>query len=266
MSVHSSNGRNRSTVSIAMPSDDAVADSTLTFEEDDSAVAASAQPRARSRRGPDYRLRGVDLGAQKKNQPPVFEVRKDQTRRRHLRRLAVGWIIVLIVAVTVAMALRGTIIEPFSVPSAGMMPTLHAGDRILVMKSRTLAGPIQRGDIIVFHRPGDYSCGASGGTSHQDLVQRVIGMPGQDIRSHGNSIYVDGKQVDTLYGLDSSVGKSVPKSIPLTTVPSDEYFVVGDDLSHSCDSRSFGAIPASSVVGKVVSIVLRQGHPYIHVF
>jgi signal peptidase I len=265
MSVHSTNGRQRSAVSIGQPSDDAVADAILTFEEDEPNNTTAQEERPRSRRGPDYRLRGLDLGAQKKNQAPVLPVRRDQTRRRHRRRLVVGWVVILVVAAAVAMVLRGTIIEPFSVPSAGMMPTLQVNDRILVMRSSTLAGPIQRGDIIVFRRPQNYSCGAAGG-DRQDLVQRVVGMPGQNIRSVGNSIYVDGAQINDRYQLDSSVGKSVPKSIPLTTVPAGEYFVVGDNLSQSCDSRSFGAIPASSVVGKVVSIVLRGGHLYIHIF
>jgi signal peptidase I len=265
MSVHSSNGRQRSAVSIGPPSDDAVADAISTFEEDGPNVTTTQGATPRSKRGPDYRLRGLDLGAQKKSQAPVFETRKDQPRRRHRRRLVVGWVIVLVIAAAIAMVLRGTIIEPFSVPSTGMMPTLQVNDRILVMRSRTLAGPIQRGDIVVFRRPLNYSCGASAGTGH-DLVQRVIGMPGQNIWSFGYSIYVDGKQVDDRYGLDPNVGRAVPRSIPLTTVPAGEYFVVGDNLSQSCDSRSFGSIPASSVVGKVVSIVLRGGHPYIHVF
>jgi signal peptidase I len=265
MSVHS-NGRQRSAVSIGQPSDATAAESLLAFQDDNPNIATALGATSRSKRGPDYRLRGLDLGAQKKkNQAPVFPVRRDQPRRRHRRRLVVGWVIVLVIAAAVAMVLRGTIIQPFSVPSAGMTPTLQVNDRILVVKSNTLAGPIQRGDIIVFRRPQNYSCGASAGTG-DDLVQRVIGVPGQNIWSIGYSIYVDGRQVDDRYGLDSNVGRAVPKSIPLTTVPAGEYFVVGDNLSQSCDSRSFGSIPASSVVGKVVSIVLRGGHPYIHIF
>ncbi len=265
MSVPSSNGRQRSAVTIGEPSDDSVAKDLWTFGGAESTTTTKPGATFRSKKGPDYRLRGLDLEAQKKSHAPVFPVRRDQSRLRHRRRLAVGWVIVLIVAAAVAMLLRGTIIEPFSVPSAGMSPTLQVGDRILVLKSSRLAGPIQRGDIVVFHRPQAYSCGATGGNT-QDLVERVIGMPGQYIWSEGNTLYVDGKQVDEQYGLVSSVGPAVPKSLPLTTVPAGEYFMVGDNLSQSCDSRSFGAIPASSVVGKVVSIVLRKGHPYIHVF
>lgn len=265
MSVPSSNGRQRSAVTIGEPSDESVAKDLLTFGGGDARTPTKPGATFRSKKGPDYRLRGLDLEAQKKSQAPVFPVRRDQSRLRHRRRVVFGWVIVLIIAAAVAVLLRGTIIEPFSVPSAGMSPTLQVGDRILVLKSSRLAGPIQRGDIVVFRRPQAYSCGVTGVHS-QDLVERVIGMPGQYIWSDGNTLYVDGNQVNQQFGLVSSVEPTVPKSLPLTTVPAGEYFVVGDNLSQSCDSRSFGAIPASAVVGKVVSIVLRKGHPYIHVF
>jgi signal peptidase I len=49
-------------------------------------------------------------------------------------------------------------------------------------------------------------------------------------------------------------------------IPANDYFVMGDNRTDSCDSRTFGPIPASSVIGKVVAIVWRNGHPYLHFF
>jgi signal peptidase I len=262
--LHSSNGRRRSSVSIAP--DDLVVDSVLTLDEgEEEAQITTPTTTPRAKRSHDYRLRGLDLEAQKKGQAPTPPVRKNQLRLRHRRRLLLGWVTVVVVVAGVALLLRATVIEPFSVPSAAMEPTLHVGDRILVVKSTSLAGPIQTGSIIVFRHPEPYPCRADAG-SGPDVVQRVIGLPGQTIWSVGNTIYVDGNRVNDFHRYGSSVGAVTSDPIPLTTVPAGEYFVMGDNRSQSCDSRSFGAVPASSIVGKVVSIVLRGGHPYVHVF
>jgi signal peptidase I len=91
-------------------------------------------------------------------------------------------------------------------------------------------------------------------------------MPGQTVWSAGDAIYVNGRKVGGPLSSSPALGREFSRPIPLTTVPAAEYFVMGDNSSQSCDSRSFGAVPASSIIGKVVSIVLREGHPYIHVF
>ncbi|HEY5026100.1 MAG TPA: signal peptidase I [Acidimicrobiales bacterium] len=262
MSVHSTNGKKQSSVSIRPP--DAGVDPVLSFDQGYVSPPPAGDARSRSRRRVDYRLRGLDLGVQKQHEGPIVPVRTDQSRRRHRRRLLIGWAVVVVVGSAVGLVLRLAVVEPFTVPSGAMAPALQAGDRILVVKT-SVAGPIQRGNIIVFHHPEPDSCltTANGG---QDLVQRVVGMPGQTIGSSGDTIDVNGHALRDPGSPHSKLRLVGSKPIPLTTVPVGEYFVMGDNPSLSCDSRSFGAISASSVVGKVVSIVLRGGHPYIHIF
>jgi len=263
MSLPSPNGRKRPTATIGERPETA-GDGVLTLGESLATATTAQVTTPGSKQRTDYRLRGLDLGAQHKSHPPVRPARKEQSRRRHRRRVLVGWVVVVTLTVGVALLLRATVIEPFSVPSASMVPTLQAGDRIVVAKSSFLAGPIQRGSIVVFQHPSPDPCSAGGAA--QNLVQRVIGLPGQTIWSHGRTIYVDGRKLRELGWYDPRYGPVGSKAIPLTTVPAGEYFVMGDNRSQSCDSRSFGAVPASSIVGKVVSIVLRGGHPYVHVF
>ena len=167
-------------------------------------------------------------------------------------------------AVLIALLLRLTLIAPFTVPSSAMAPTLRAGDRILVLRSSVLTGSIGRGDIIVFRRPAYFPCQASG--SGQYLVKRVIGLPGETIWSDHQTIYVDGKQIDESGWYDPRYGAVSSVQISMTTIPAGDYFVLDDNRSNSCDSRSFGAIPGSSAFGKVVAVIGRHGTPYLHVF
>jgi len=169
----------------------------------------------------------------------------------------------LTVVTAVALLLRASVVEPFAVPSSAMVPTLQVGDRILVVKLRILAGSVQRGDVVVFRRPKVFSCGADNGG--EDLVKRVIGLPGETIWSSGQTIDIDGRRLKEpgWYNAKSEEVGSTP--IRRTRIPPDHYFVLGDNRTDSCDSRSFAAIPGSTIVGKVMVIVTRDGHPYLHV-
>jgi signal peptidase I len=260
----SSNGQRPSALAVGQPVADPGTESVLTFEEGEPNLGTQ-RVTARSKRRADYRLRGLDLEAQKTSHAPTVPVRNNQVRNRRRRRLIIGWVMIAAMATGVSLLLRATVLEPFSVPSAGMAPTLQTGDRIIVLKSRFLADPIERGSIVVFRQPKPDTCDSSGANA-QNLVQRVVGMPGQTIWSVGDTIYVDGRRLRDDSPANSKAGQARSKPIPFTTVPAGEYFVMGDNHAQSCDSRTFGAIPASSIVGKVVSIVLRGGHPYIHVF
>lgn len=175
-------------------------------------------------------------------------------------RQLVEWVAVAVVALLVAVLLRRFVVQTFYVPSGSMIPTLQIGDRIIVNK---LYGTIHRFDIIVFRRtPGDTT------TTDADLVKRVIGLPGETIWSKGDTIYVNGKPINESW-LPSTLGDSCPQAsydIAKTHIPANDYFVMGDCRGNSEDSRAWGFVPASYVVGKVFVIVWRNGHPWLHWF
>jgi len=221
--------------------------------------------------GNDYRLRGLDLGSASPSPPaPAASATRHAAARRRARarQRRKPWLILIAAAVTtvilVAVLLRLTLIAPFTVPSSAMAPTLQAGDRILVLRSSFLTGSIGRGDVIVFHRPSYYPCQASG--PGQYLVQRVIGLPGETIWSNHQTIYIDGKPMAERRWFNPDHGAVSTVQITKTTIPRGDYFVLADNRTESCDSRSFGAIPASSTLGKVVAVIGRNGAPYLHVF
>jgi signal peptidase I len=219
---------------------------------------------ARRRRAPDYRLRGLDLDAPDvaEAQPkPVRALHPSQTRRR--RRLLVQWGIVVAVIATVAVLVRIYVVQPYSVSSSAMVPTLARGTDVLVVKPSVLSRSIKAGDIVVFHAPKGATC-ANGESSAHDVVERVIGMPGETIWSAGGTIFINGQRLNEPGWYNVPFGELGPTAIARTTIPSGSYFVMGDNRTDSCDSRSFGAVHKSLVVGKVVATIARDGHPSVH--
>ncbi len=244
------------------PGNPSLPGSTSSFDGGDQGLVAIGTRTIHSRRGSDYRLRGVDLGSE---ETPAPLAKKYRPNRRRRRRLALKWVAGLAVAALAAVLLRVDVVQPFSVPSAAMAPTLQAGDRILVVKSRPLAGPFRSGDIVVFQRPKFFPCSVSQKQT-RDLVQRVIAVPGDTIWSMGNKIYLNGKRLEEKGWYDPLYGQVGSRSIVRTKVAAGEYFVLSDNRSDSCDSRAFGTISRSSILGKVFAVVGRNGHPYIHFF
>ncbi len=102
-------------------------------------------------------------------------------------------VIVVVVAVLVAVLLRAFIVQTFFIPSGSMEPTLQIGDRILVNKLSYHLHGVDRGDIVVFSRPPTENCG---GPEVNDLVKRVIGLPGDVVSLSGGYVYIDGKRLD----------------------------------------------------------------------
>jgi signal peptidase I len=163
--------------------------------------------------------------------------------------------IVVVVAVLVAVLLRAFVVQTFFIPSGSMEPTLQIGDRILVNKLSYHLHGVDRGDIVVFSRPPAENCG---GPEVNDLVKRVIGLPGDVVSLTNGFVYIDGKRLDESWLPSSEQGVTVAGPAGNDSnlarpyrVPTNDYFVMGDNRTDSCDSRYWGPISRSLIVGKV---------------
>ncbi len=166
---------------------------------------------------------------------------------KRLRHLIVEWGIILLAALVVSIGLRTFALQTYFIPSGSMEPTLMVGDRIIVDKLAVDWGTINRGDILVFKSPPSENCG---GTPVADLVKRVIGLPGDKLASIGNTIYVNGQPLKENWPHTEPLGNAIaPLSSPIV-VAANHYFMMGDNHSDSCDSRMWGTITRSEIVGK----------------
>lgn len=185
--------------------------------------------------------------------------------------------------ILVVFLIRSFVVEPFKIPSGSMMPTLLAGDFILVNKfAYGLRVPIlnntfleigkpKRGDVIVFHYPPDPSI---------DYIKRVIGLPGDKIAYRDKRLYVNGKKLDVEFvddyqyvgsGLNMVYAKRYEEELDGNThdilieedtivvdaeveVPPGHYFAMGDNRDNSRDSRVWGFVPENNLVGKAFFI------------
>ena len=172
---------------------------------------------------------------------------------------------VVIHALLIALVIRTFLFQPFNIPSGSMKATLLVGDYLFVSKysygyskySLPLSPPIisgrvpggmtpERGDVVVFRLPKDPSV---------DYIKRVIGLPGDkvEVRDDGK-VYVNGVALEEPYTYKNDAGVNEP-TVPLTdqtswVIPPGELFVMGDHRQKSADSRAFGPIPESSIVGR----------------
>ena len=186
-----------------------------------------------------------------------------QRRRRRTRSLAETAIIIL-VAVLLAFVVRAYVFQTFWIPSSSMVPTLSVYDRLLVQKAFFNWHDVREGDIVVFSHPPLDDCP---GPANGDLVKRVIALPGQTIYSSGDSIYVNGRRLAEPYlPAYDPLGPPIASSRHPYRVPAGEFYMLGDNRSDSCDSRYWGPIEGSTIVGKVVLTWWHNGRPDFRTF
>jgi signal peptidase I len=186
----------------------------------------------------------------------------------------------LLIAVLVATSFKSAIADWNIVPTGSMNPTIIEGDRIFVNKlAYDLKIPYtthhlarwqnpERGDIVVFFSPAD----------GQRLVKRIIGLPGDTIAMRNNRLFINGRKVD-YHTLANSNEKYAPHQLeeelngnshriiiepnmlsPHTfapvKIPEGHYFAMGDNRDNSKDSRYFGCVERSRIVGRATAVVI----------
>ncbi len=151
------------------------------------------------------------------------------------------WVVVLVGAVLVALVLRAFVFQAFWIPSESMETTLMIQDRILVNKVSYHLHEINRGDIVVFERPDDQV------GEIRDLIKRVIGLPGDTVEGRDNEVYINGVR---LIEDDYLPPEIVTTDFGPIVVPDGELFVMGDNRGQSFDSRFFGTVDESRVIGR----------------
>jgi signal peptidase I len=176
---------------------------------------------------------------------PLAETATPKRRERSTAWWALEWVCVIAVALALAICVRTYVIQTFYIPSGSMEPTLDIGDRILVFKLAYDFTNPAIGDVVVFKAPPSEHCGDPGVT---DLVKRIVGLPGDTISSKGNTIILNGKPLVQDW---PHVTTLLTPITPQTIAPN-HYFMMGDNHPASCDSRMWGTLPRSDIIGKVV--------------
>lgn len=162
-------------------------------------------------------------------------------------RSILEWVGVIAVALVAAFLIREFVASPYTVPTGSMEPTIQIGDNIFAQKvTLELGQGVEAGDIVVFRNP-------DGTSDHDILVKRVIALGGQTVDLRDGVVYVDGVARDEPYAAGSSYpldvqAAGVDIAYPYT-VPEGCIWVMGDNRENSADSRYFGAVEESSVMG-----------------
>jgi signal peptidase I len=173
-------------------------------------------------------------------------------------------LIVILAAVLLAGLARAFAFQTFWIPTSSMVPTLGVYDRIVVQKAFFSWRDVREGEIVVFsHPPRDHCPGPPEG----DLVKRVIALPGQTIYSSGNRVYINGRPLAEPYlPRDDPLGLPIAGRQHPYRVPPGEFYMLGDNRAISCDSRYWGPVKGSSIIGKVVLVWWHDGRPDLRWF
>jgi len=171
-------------------------------------------------------------------------------------RKLLDWAVTIGLAVAFVLVFEAEIAKPYRIPSSSMEPTLHCAkpgawcegrfnDRVIANRLAYRFGDPKRGQVVVFQAPAlaKTSCGAAG-----TYVKRLIGLPGETVSESDGVISIDGKPLREPY-VSPSLRDHLSGS---WHVPAGQYFFMGDDRMHSCDSRTWGSVPRSSLVGPVL--------------
>ena len=176
--------------------------------------------------------------------------------------------LLVVSAAVIAFLLKTLVAQAFYIPSGSMLPQLQINDRVVVSKLAYRLHSPRRGDIVVFDCPASACVNepreegpflrrivrtvAEGvgvvQPSTEEFIKRVVGLPGETVQGRNGAVFVDGRRLIEPYLAPGTV----TSDFPATPVPQGHLWVMGDNRTSSSDSRVFGPVPRSSVVGRTV--------------
>ena len=153
-----------------------------------------------------------------------------------------SWVRDLVISIAVSTFIIIFLYQPVRVEGTSMLPMLEDQDRLFINKLAYRVGDIHRGDVVVFLYPHDHE---------KSYIKRVIALPGDDLRIDHGRVYVNGQMLAEKYVPRQFADE---RSLPETTIPENEYFVMGDHRSISSDSRDFGPVDRDLIYGKAAFV------------
>ena len=183
-------------------------------------------------------------------------IRADLSEKQRSQMRAVWeWIFVVVIAIGAAMLIRLFLFQQYYIDGPSMQTTLMPQDRVLVNKMSYKLHDIHRGDVIVFDR-------VTNEVQHDDLIKRVLGLPGETLEIRSCIVYIDGIEVDEPYLNPEQTSQIEPSArcgshtdMAPIEVPEDMVFVMGDNRVQSFDSRDFGPIDTDKVRGRAFVVI-----------
>jgi signal peptidase I len=182
-------------------------------------------------------------------------------------RTIVDWLVTIALAIAFVLAFEAQVAKPYRIPSPSMEPTLHCAkpvafcqgrfnDRVIANRLAYRFADPKRGQIVVFEAPtAAKRCGPGDGGS--TFVKRIIGLPGERVSERDGVVFVNGRRLVEPY-VDAGLRGRETASWPRVT--RGHYFVLGDNRTHSCDSRTWGTVPRGNLIGPVTLTYWPPGH------
>ena len=183
-------------------------------------------------------------------------IRTDLNEKQRSQMRAVWeWVFVVVVAIGAAMLIRMFLFQQYYIDGPSMQTTLMPQDRVLVNKMSYKLHDIHRGDVIVFDR-------VTNEVQHDDLIKRVLGLPGETLEIRSCVVYINGVQVEEPYlnleqtsQIEPSARCGSHTDMAPVVVPDEQVFVMGDNRVQSFDSRDFGPIDTDKVRGRAFVVI-----------
>lgn len=163
---------------------------------------------------------------------------------RRIYSILIDLVETLVIAGAIFVVIYAFLFRPFQVNGQSMYPNYHNGEYILTNLIGLKLSQINRGDVIVFEAPQD---------KEKDFIKRVIGIPGDQVGLKDGRMILNGQNLDESSYLASDVktyGGAFLGDGETTTVPENSFFMLGDNRNFSSDSREWGFVPKSKIIGR----------------